>query len=177
MLRINPGVTQRGTQGGEMQFGLGNRDGVGRTQGYRREPSQRRKESDTLCRALGHETPRPSGGLGRLCSLEIKSLYLGIKHCLYLGLVQTPTLSSAVCPECFYWQFFLQLPSKTCSKVTLPPRYKLELLCWLPKSHWINFLPYLIRNSSLNRVCKLPWLIFRVLDLHIAVPALFLFSG
>lgn len=85
--------------------------------------------------------------------------------------------SPAICPVCYYWQFFLQLPGKDLNKVLLTLQYKLELLCLLPKPRWINFLSYLFRNSSSNKVCYFPWLIFSVLDLHNTVPALFVFSG
>lgn len=172
-------MTKRVTQRKRNAIQIGKcSDRVGRNQDYSKEPTQQRKKSGTL---WDMRTCDPLGTWKGSSRLQLKSIYCGIKHFLYMGQFPSPLqkilLSSAICPECYYWQFFLQLPVKDGSKVTLPLLYKLELLCLLPKSHWINFLPYLIRSSSLNKVCYFPWLIFSVLDLHNAVPALFFFSG
>lgn len=158
--------------------------------GITAEPTQKRKKSEMLRLVVsGTWDPVTPRGLGRL--RQLKSTYRGINDFPYTGQFSNPTkkkknkrnkqkvvmFSSATCPVCYHWPSFLQLPRKDLNKVLLPLQYKLELLCLLPKPHRINFLPYLFRNPSSNKVCYFPWLIFGALDLHNAAPALFVFSG
>lgn len=89
--------------------------------GSRKEPSLRRQEPGrTLRHFVGFGTLPPPGDPGRLPGLELKSLSLGVQHLLHLGLLQTPILSSAVCPHVFIDSFSHNFPQKLVVKLHSP---------------------------------------------------------
>lgn len=82
-----------------MRMGSGRSDGVGRTR-IVQDPGKSQPRAGrvlTVCRALGHETPKHSG---KSLQPGAQSSLSGCSTLLYLGPLQTPSLSSAVCPGC-----------------------------------------------------------------------------